>query len=157
MIVLQAAGARASGTAAEPTLHKIEASGRQALAETRRLLGVLRDTSEESGLAPQPGICELDALTASVRASGLPVNLIIDGDPAGLPAAVDLSVYRIVQEALTNVLKHACHARADVTIGCADEVVTIEITDDGTREPRPGPGRRTRAGRDARAGRDIRR
>ena len=86
------------------------------------------------------------------------MNLVIDGDRAALPAAVDVSVYRIVQEALTNVLKHAGPARADVTIGCADEAVTIEITDNGTgRARRPGPGRRARAGRDARAGRGIRR
>jgi signal transduction histidine kinase len=142
VIVLQAAGARASGKAAEATLEKIENTGRQALAETRRLLDVLRDTDEEARLAPQPGIGELDALAASVRAAGLPVNLVIDGDPAALPAAVDLSVYRIVQEALTNVLKHAGQARADVTIGCADEAVTIEVTDDGTR----GPGNQVPAG-----------
>ena len=135
VIVLQAAGARASGQAAEADLEKIENSGRQALAETRRLLGVLRDTGEETGLAPQPGIGELDALAASVRAAGLPVNLVISGDHAAVPAAVDVSVYRIVQEALTNVLKHAGQARADVTIGCADGAVTIEITDDGTGEP----------------------
>ena len=67
------------------------------------------------------------------------MNLVIDGDPAALPAAVDVSVYRIVQEALTNVLKHAGPARADVTIGCADDAVTIEVTDDGTgRARRPG-------------------
>ncbi|MGH3410127.1 MAG: sensor histidine kinase, partial [Streptosporangiaceae bacterium] len=65
------------------------------------------------------------------------MSLVIDGDPAALPAAVDLSVYRIVQEALTNILQHAGQARADVTIGCADEAVTIEITDDGTRAPGP--------------------
>ena len=63
------------------------------------------------------------------------MNLVISGDRAALPAAVDVSVYRIVQEALTNVLKHAGQARADVTIGCADEAVTIEVTDDGTSEP----------------------
>ena len=142
VIVLQAAGARASGQAAEATLEKIENSGRQALAETRRLLGVLHDSGEETGFAPQPGIGELDALAASVRAAGLPVNLVIKGEPAAVPAAVDVSVYRIVQEALTNVLKHASPARADVTIGCADEEVTIEITDDGTGDPRGG----TRAG-----------
>jgi signal transduction histidine kinase len=132
VIVLQAAGARASGKPAGAALEKIENSGRQALGETRRLLGVLRDPDEETGLAPQPGIGELDALATSVRAAGLPVNLVIDGDPAGLPAAADVSVYRIVQEALTNVLKHAGPARADVTIGCAQEAVTIEITDNGT-------------------------
>jgi signal transduction histidine kinase len=134
VIVLQAAGARASGQPAGPALEKIEHSGRQALAETRRLLGVLRDPDEEAGLAPQPGIGELGALAASVRAAGLPVNLDIDGDLA-LPAAVDVSVYRIVQEALTNVLKHAGPARADVTIGYTEDTVTVEVTDNGTGEP----------------------
>jgi signal transduction histidine kinase len=132
VIVLQAAGARASGKPAGATLEKIENSARQGLAETRRLLGVLRDPDEETGLAPQPGIGDLDALAAGVRAAGLPVNLVIDGDLAALPATVDVSVYRIVQEALTNVLKHAGPARADVTIGCAKGAVMIEVTDDGT-------------------------
>jgi signal transduction histidine kinase len=135
VIVLQAAGARASGKPAGPVLEKIEHSGRQALAETRRLLGVLRDPGEEAGLAPQPGIGDLDALVTSVQAAGLPVNLVIDGDRAALPAAVDVSVYRIVQEALTNVLKHAGPARADVTVGCAEEAVTIEVMDNGGGEP----------------------
>jgi len=138
VIVLQAAGARASGKPAGAALEKIENSGRQALGETRRLLGVLRDPDDEAGLAPQPGIGELDTLAASVRAAGLPVNIVVNGDPAGLPAAADVSVYRIVQEALTNVLKHAGPARADVTIGCAQEAVTIEITDNGTGQPRNG-------------------
>jgi signal transduction histidine kinase len=138
VIVLQAAGARASGKPAGATLEKIENSARQALSETRHMLGVLRDTDEETGLAPQPGIGELDALAASVRAAGLPVNLVVHGDPAGLPAAADVSVYRIVQEALTNVLKHAGPARADVAIGCAQEAITIEITDNGTGQPRNG-------------------
>jgi len=137
VIVLQAGGARASGKPAGPALEKIENSGRQALAETRRLLGVLRDPGEETGLAPQPGIGDLDALAASVRAAGLPVKLAVSGDLAALPAAADVSVYRIVQEALTNVLKHAGPARADVTIGCAEDVVTIEVTDDGAGQPGP--------------------
>jgi signal transduction histidine kinase len=135
VIVLQAAGARASGKPAEATLEKIENSARQALSETRRLLGVLRDPDEEAGLAPQPGIGDLDTLADSVRSAGLPVHLVIDGDPAALPAAVDVSVYRIVQEALTNVLKHAGQARAEVTIGCAADTVTVEVTDDGTAQP----------------------
>jgi len=135
VIVLQAAGARASGRPAEATLEKIENSARQALGETRRLLGVLRDPDEGTGFAPQPGIGDLDALAASVQAAGLPVNLVISGDRAPLPAAVNVSVYRIVQEALTNALKHAGPARADVAIGCAAEAVTIEVTDDGTGEP----------------------
>ncbi len=142
VIVLQAAGARASGRSAETALEKIENSGRQALAETRRLLGVLHGTGEQTGLTPQPGIGELDALADTVRAAGLPVNLVIDGDPAALPAAVDVSVYRIVQEGLTNVLKHAGPACADVAIGCAKEAVTIEITDNGTKEA----GNQPRAG-----------
>jgi signal transduction histidine kinase len=136
VIVLQAAAARRPGRPASPALEKIENSGRQALTETRRMLGVLHGNGEETGLAPQPGISELDALADTVRAAGLPVSLVIDGDPAAVPGAVDVSVYRIVQEALTNVLKHAGPARADVTIGCAAEAVTVEITDNGTGELR---------------------
>jgi signal transduction histidine kinase len=135
VIVLQAAGTRASGKPAEASLEKIENSARQALAETRRLLGVLRDPDEEAGLDPQPGIGDLDELAASVRAAGLPVHLVIDGDPVALPAAVDVSVYRIVQEALTNVLKHAGPARAEVTVGCTADTVTVEVTDNGIAEP----------------------
>ncbi|HET7012480.1 MAG TPA: sensor histidine kinase [Streptosporangiaceae bacterium] len=136
VIVLQAAGTRASGKDPDAALEKIETSGRQALAETRRLLGVLRGSGAEAGLGPQPGIGELAALTASVREAGLPVSLAISGDRTLLPAAVDVSVYRIVQEALTNVLKHAGRSRANVTIGCADSAVTIEVTDDGTTDSR---------------------
>jgi signal transduction histidine kinase len=132
VIVLQAAGARALGKQAGAALEKIENSARLALDETGRLLNVLRDPDEEAELAPQPGIGELDALAARVRAAGLPVNLVIDGDLAAIPAAVDVSVYRIVQEALTNVLKHAGPARAEVTIGHAEDTVTIEVTDNGT-------------------------
>jgi signal transduction histidine kinase len=132
VIVLQASGTRASGKPAGTTLEKIENSARQALDETSHLLNVLRDTGEEAVLAPQPAIGELDALAASVRGAGLPVNLVIDGDLAALPAAVGVSVYRIVQEALTNVLKHAGPARAEVAIGCEQDTVTIKVTDNGT-------------------------
>ncbi len=135
VIVLQAAGTRASGKPAGPSLEKIENSARQALGETRRLLGVVRDPDEDAGLGPQPGIGDLGELAASVRAAGLPVHLVIDGDPAALPAAVDVSVYRIVQESLTNVLKHAGPARAEVAIGCAADIVTVEVTDNGIAEP----------------------
>jgi signal transduction histidine kinase len=139
VMVLQAAGAQASGKDAGPALEKIERSGRQALAETRRLLGVLRDAPEDDGLAPQPGISDLAALADSVRAAGVPVSLAVHGDDGDLPAAVGVSAYRIVQEALTNVLKHAGPARADVTVGCADGAVLIEITDDGAGNPAEGP------------------
>jgi signal transduction histidine kinase len=137
VIVLQAAGTRASGAAADAALEKIERSSRQALAETRRLLGVLRDPvfdEEAAGLAPQPGIGELPTLADSVRAAGLPVSLDLRGDHRAVPEAVGVSAYRIVQEALTNVLKHAGSARTRVAVGCADGAVTIEVTDDGAGE-----------------------
>ena len=136
VVVLQAAGAQAAGGSdAGPALEKIERSGRQALVEMRRLLGVLRQPGEQPArpeLSPQPGLAELPALAEGVRAAGLPVVLAVDGDPAGLPAAVDISAYRIVQEALTNVLKHAGQASAQVSVRCAAEEVLIEVTDDGT-------------------------
>ena len=131
VVVLQAAGARASGRPADGALEKIEHSGRQALTEMRRLLGMLREPDEEPELTPQPGLGELPALAESVRAAGLPVHLVVGGNGAGLPAAADVSAYRIVQEALTNVLKHAGSARAEVSIGYLGDAVTIEVTDDG--------------------------
>jgi signal transduction histidine kinase len=137
VVVLHAAGARASGGADLVTLEEIEHSGRQALIETRRLFGVLRDPDEETGRAPQPGISELPALAGSLRAAGLEVSLSVDGDHTALPPAVNVSAYRIVQEALTNVLKHAGPARAEVTVGCMDSAVTIEVTDDGPGNPAP--------------------
>jgi signal transduction histidine kinase len=132
VVVLHAAGARAAGGADPATLEEIEHSGRQALAETRRLFGVLRDPDQVTGRAPQPGIGELPALVGSLRATGLEVSLAIDGDHAALPPAVNVSAYRIVQEALTNVLKHAGQARAEVTVDCTDVAVTIEVNDDGS-------------------------
>jgi signal transduction histidine kinase len=138
VVVLQAAGARASGRPATAALEKIEHSGRQGLTEMRRLLGVLREPHEEPGLTPQPGMGELAALAESARASGLPVRLVVDGDYATLPAAVDVSAYRIVQEALTNVLKHAGPAHAEVAIGRGAGAVTIEVKDDGAGIPAAG-------------------
>ena len=137
VVVLHAAGARAAGRADPVTLEEIEYSGRQALTETRRLFGVLRDPDEETGRAPQPGISELPALAGNLRAAGLEVSLSIDGDHTALPPAVNVSAYRIVQEALTNVLKHAGPASAEVTVDCTDIAVTIEVTDDGPGNPAP--------------------
>jgi signal transduction histidine kinase len=141
VVVLHAAGAQAVGRADPATLEEIEHSGRQALTETRRLFGVLREPGEETGRAPQPGISELPALAGRLRAAGLEISLSIDGDHTALPPAVNLSAYRIVQEALTNVLKHAGPARAEVTVDCTDIAVTIEVTDDGPGNPAPpAPG-----------------
>ena len=131
VVVLQAAGARASGQPPGRALEKIEDSGREALNEMRRLLGMLRGPGEEPDLTPQPGLGELPALADSVRAVGLPVRLVVDGEGAAVPVAVSVSAYRIVQEALTNVLKHAGSAHAEVIVGCADDAVTIDVTDDG--------------------------
>ena len=138
VVILQAAGAQAAGSPDARTLEKIERSGRQALVEMRRLLGVLRQPDDQPGppgLSPQPGIADLAALAEGVRAAGLPVRLDINGDPAQLPAVADISAYRIVQEALTNVLKHAGRATAQVSVSCGTSEVVIEVTDDGTGPP----------------------
>ena len=132
VVVLQAAGARAGGSPSLETLEKIEHSGRQALAETRRLLGVLRGPDDSVELVPQPGIAALPVLVASVCKAGLPVSLAMDGNRSGLPAVVEVSAYRIVQEALTNVLKHAGAAHAGVRLECSSDVLTIEVRDNGS-------------------------
>jgi signal transduction histidine kinase len=137
VVVLQAAGARAQADpdADASTLEKIERSGREALVEMRRLLGVLRSEGEDPSLAPQPGIAQLDALAASVRTHGLAVELTVEGDCAGLPPALDLSAYRIVQEALTNAIKHAGRASAQVRVSRGGDAVTIDVVDDGGGVP----------------------
>ncbi len=112
-------------------LGSIETTGRQALVEMRRLLGVLRRTDADLSLAPQPGLGDLDELIGQVREAGLPVELHVEGEPEPLPPGVDLSAYRIVQEALTNTLKHAGPAHARVTVRYRNDEVELEITDDG--------------------------
>ena len=97
----------------------------------KRLVGILRQEDEEIGLAPQPGLADLERLVRQVRDAGLPVEVHVEGEPRPLPLGVDLSAYRVVQEALTNALKHAGRARATVTIRYADSDVTIEVADDG--------------------------
>jgi signal transduction histidine kinase len=117
---------------AAKALAAIEATSRAALTELRRLLGVLRRDSEPQGdLTPVPGLADLDGLLAEVAKAGLAVRLRVEGTPSQLPAGVDLSAYRIVQEALTNVVKHAGPARAQVVVGYRDQDVTVEVTDDG--------------------------
>jgi signal transduction histidine kinase len=109
----------------------VERTGREALVEMRRLLGVLRAPDEQAELAPQPGLPQLPALVARTEAAGLPVALRVEGEPGPLPLGVDLSAYRIVQEALTNTLKHAGPAHAQVAIRYHSDAIEIEITDDG--------------------------
>lgn len=115
---------------AEP-LRAIQETGRQALTEMTRLLGVLRGGGEEIGLAPQPGLADLDALLNHSRHAGLPVVLAIEGSRTPLPHGPDLSAYRILQEALTNARRHAGPANAQVTLRYRDDALEIEVLDDG--------------------------
>jgi signal transduction histidine kinase len=112
-------------------LKDVEHAGRQALAEMRRLLGAMRRDDDELDLAPQPSLASLDALLEQVRHAGLPVQVHVEGEPVALPTALDLSAYRIVQEGLTNALKHAHATRADVTVHYAPDAVELEVRDDG--------------------------
>jgi signal transduction histidine kinase len=113
----------------------VEEAGRQALDELRHLLGVLRPETDLDGLGPQPGLADLPKLVEQVREAGLRVSLATDGVSAGLPARVDLFAYRIVQEALTNVLKHAGPgARTEVRLGADRSGIVIEVLDDGSAD-----------------------
>jgi signal transduction histidine kinase len=112
-------------------LGRVERAGRTALAEMRRLLGAMRRDGDDLELAPHPGVERLDALVDDVSRAGLPVRLHFDGDPFPLPRGVDLSAYRIVQEGLTNALKHAHASHAEVTFHYAPDELQIEVRDDG--------------------------
>jgi signal transduction histidine kinase len=113
-------------------LRGVEQTGRTALAEMRRLLGAMRREDDVLELAPQPGLHSLDLLVAKIGRAGLPVRLQVDGHPFPLPQALDLSAYRIVQEGLTNALKHAHASHADVTVRYLPDELQIEVRDDGT-------------------------
>jgi signal transduction histidine kinase len=127
---------------AKESLLAVEETGRQALAEMRRLLGILRGDAQEGRLAPQPGIADLDALVEQVRSAGLPVDVLVEGKPRALPPGVDLAAYRVVQEALTNTLKHAGAARAEVLIRYSETALELAVTNDGhvRRNGRGGHG-----------------
>jgi signal transduction histidine kinase len=132
---------------AAKALAAIEATSRAALTELRRLLGVLRQEGEPQGrLAPVPGLADLDTLLAELAKAGLAVWLRVEGTASALPAGVDLSAYRIVQEALTNVVKHAGAASAQVTVGYHDQDVTVEVTDDGQGSTAPTGDGQARVG-----------
>jgi len=112
-------------------LGHVELAGRTALAEMRRLLGAMRRDGDGVELEPQPGLDGLDSLVEDVGRTGLPVRLHVDGDPFPLPRAIDLSAYRIVQEGLTNTLKHARASQADVTVRYRPDELEVEVADDG--------------------------
>jgi len=119
---------------AEQALAEMQAVGREGIVELRRLLGVLRDDGGDPA-APSDRLARLDALVARYRAAGLPVQLTVTGDVRPLPAPVDLSGYRLVQEALTNALKHAGPARASVLLDYGPDALRVEVVDDGRGGP----------------------
>jgi signal transduction histidine kinase len=136
VMTVQAAGVR---SLLEPdqerereALQVVEQTGREALAEMRRLVGVLRRPEESPALAPQPSLAHLDKLVEQARESGLPVELTIEGEPVELSAGLDLTAYRLVQEGLTNALKHANAHQAEVLVRYDDGHVELTVTDDGT-------------------------
>jgi len=112
-------------------LHAVEITARQAMAELRRLFGVLRADGDRPALAPAPGLGELDQLIERMRLAGVVVDLAVEGDRRSLAPGVDLAAYRILQEALTNVLKHAGAARAAVTVRHTRDELALCVEDDG--------------------------
>jgi signal transduction histidine kinase len=144
MMVIQIGAARmrlrtGAATATGPLL-EAEQAGRQTLQDLRRLLGVLRtdelagaddDPADAAPQPPQPGLGQLDALVGSLRATGLEVEVAVHGDPTPLPAALDLTAYRIVQEALTNTLKHSGATRVSVGLTWTPSALLVDVRDDG--------------------------
>src|SRR3954452_219717 len=135
VMVVQAEGAKRmmerDPSRARAALEQIEGTGRAALAEMRRLLGVLRKDGEGGGRTPQPGTGTLDMLVDRAQEAGLDVRVAIDGERKTLPAGIDVSVFRIIQEALTNALKHAGPTRADVLLTYHPDSIEVEIVDAG--------------------------
>jgi signal transduction histidine kinase len=147
VVVLHAGAARRvlekKPDVAAEALGSIETAGRQALADIERMLGILR-AEEDVSLEAAPGVERIPALVQQVREAGLPVEISMEPGPGDLPASVDLTTYRIVQEALTNVLKHAGRARASVEIRCRDGMLHVTVADDGrgaAAAPSQGGGR----------------
>lgn len=141
MVALADAAGYAQPEKATAAMRQVSETGRQALTDMRRSLGVLRP---DAARHPLPGIAQLDTLATQMCAAGLPTELEIDGDHAHVPATAQLTVYRLVQEALTNTLKHTpAGTRAKVRIECAAEAVTVDVTDTGPpipSAPHPGNG-----------------
>jgi signal transduction histidine kinase len=134
MMVVQACAAERVLEGGQPdvrdALGAIASTGRETIDEMRLLLGILR-SDDGLALAPQPGLADLDQLVRNVSTAGLHVDLYVEGEPTPLPPGVDLSAYRIVQEALTNVIKHAGPASADVIVRYETDRVEVEVRDDG--------------------------
>jgi signal transduction histidine kinase len=116
---------------ARDSLLAAERTGREALAEMRRMLGIVRQRADGDGLAPQPGLAHIEGLLERARHAGLEVDLCTEGDPHALPPGLDLAAYRIVQESLTNAVKHAGRAHATVLLRYAPDRLEIEVRDDG--------------------------
>ncbi len=139
VMVVQAGAARhilpAAPERAAEALLAVEASGREAMTELRRLLGLLSHDDEDLALAPQPGIERLAALVRRVCDAGLPVELRVEGQPRPLPAGLNLAAYRIVQEALTNALKYAGGARTEVVLAYREDALKVEVLDEGIDVP----------------------
>lgn len=134
VMVLQVGAVRhrlPAGSEEVEALQNVERAGRSALAEMRRLLGALREGDDALELTPHPGLEDLETLAGDVRAAGLDVRLHTGGEPVPLPRSLDLSAYRIVQEGLTNALKHSGARRADVTVDYAPDELRLEVRDDG--------------------------
>ena len=144
-IVMQSGGARhvldSDPERARDSLAAIEQTARRGLEEMRRMLGLLGDPgTADEGLAPQPGLARLEELVAAVRSAGLEVTTTVTGEPVLLPAAVDVAAYRVVQEALTNVMKHAGARTAAVRVAYCPDGLEIEVLDDGSGEDPGAPG-----------------
>jgi signal transduction histidine kinase len=115
----------------------VEQTGRDALTEIRRVLGVLRREDDELALAPQPTLAHVSDLVRRARAAGLPVQLRVEGSPAPLAAGADLTAYRVVQEALAGAVREGAAARADVLVRYGEGIVEVEVCDDGAARPAP--------------------
>lgn len=143
VMVIQTQAARRVAAAdpetAREALSSVASCGREALIEMRRMIGVLRHGDEELAGATAPSLAQLDALIARAREAGLPVELRVHGEPRALPPGLDLVAFRVVQEALTNSLKHAGPARAVVSVEYAPGVLELEVSDTG-RGPAPSNG-----------------
>src|SRR6266496_128208 len=125
------AAARIAVAEDSAALRNVEQAGRTALTEMRGLLAAMRRDGDEAELSPQPGLDGLDSLLEEIERAGLPVQLHVDGEPVALPRGIDLSAYRIVQEGLTNALKHARASNADVTVRYRSDELQVEVRDNG--------------------------